>query len=82
MGNAPVPEITDAIAAVEDTDPTDLDDPIENYIPSDAIALLVAHETATWSLTFTYRDHQITITSTGVIVVDGRYEETWGSRDP
>lgn len=82
MGHAPVPEITDAIAAVEETDPTDLNDPIQDYIPSDAIAQLAAHETATWTLTFTYRDHQITITSTGVIAVDGRHEETWGTQAP
>lgn len=82
MGQPPAPEITDAIATPEDTDPAELDDPIENYIPGDAIASLVAHETATWTLTFTYRDHQVMIFSSGVIAVDGRHEETWGPQEP
>lgn len=70
-----VAEIAIDVAAVEDTDPAELDFVLQDFIPGDAIRLLADHKTATWRLWFELPRHEITITSDGAIFVDGINEK-------
>lgn len=71
--------ITKAIADVKDVKPTDLNYALEEFIPGDAIRTLESREQASWTLRFALAEHMVTVTSDGIIFVDGR--QTISSRE-
>ena len=70
-------ELVRAVAAAEGVDPEELDFVVEEYVETDAIELLATHEGASWTLSFELPRHNVTVTSDGLILVDGSREETW-----
>lgn len=74
MGQSLSAEIVTAVADAEGVDPTDLDFALHDYVETDGLRLLASHEESTWTLTFQLPDHEVTVTSDGVILVDGDRE--------
>ena len=52
-------QIARAIAEAKDVDPTELEEPLERFVPTDAIRDLVAHSNNSWSLQFETRVHVV-----------------------
>lgn len=77
MDHPVVSELFEAIADVKDVESGELGDPLYEYIDPDAIQLLASNETAKWTLSFELPDHTVTITSTGLILVDGDQQARW-----
>jgi hypothetical protein len=75
---SPIPEIVEAIADAEGVDSENLDITLEEHISSEAIRLLADHEGGSWTLSFKLPDHKVTVTSDGIILVDGAKQEVWG----
>lgn len=70
MGHSLVMEIAEAVAESEGVDITELDYTLHDYIDADALVMLASHDTASWTLTFELPNHDITVTSDGVVLVD------------
>jgi hypothetical protein len=77
MGETVVVDIVEAVAQVEGVDAADLDYALHDYIDTEALGMLAAHDGAPWSLTFELPDHEVTVTSDGLILVDDAWESTW-----
>jgi hypothetical protein len=77
MSQSPVVEIVEAIADAKGIDPDEFDTPLQEFIDTDAIQLLATHDTASWTLSFELPNHNVTVTSDGLILVDGAREEMW-----
>lgn len=69
--------IAQAIARADGVDPDELDYSLQDYVETDAVDLLARHETGTWTLSFEVPDHDVTVTSTGLVLVDGEREAVW-----
>ena len=67
----PATELVRAVAQADGVEPTELDVRLQDYIDVDAIERLVAHDSSSWSLSFELSDHDVTITGSGVILIDG-----------
>jgi hypothetical protein len=78
MSISPIPEIVEAIADAEGVDSENLDFTLEEHISGEAIRLLAAHESGAWTLSFEPPDHKVTVTSNGIILVDGAKQGVWG----
>lgn len=63
-------ELVEAVADAEGVDPRDLD-VLHEHVPLDVVEQLSKHETASWTLSFELPDHDVTVTSEGVVLVDG-----------
>lgn len=72
-----VPELIKAIADAKGIEPDQLDFTLHEYIDADAIELLAAHESASWTLSFELPNHNVTVTSDGIILVDGAQQALW-----
>jgi hypothetical protein len=70
-------DILEAVADEKGIDPEELDFRLTEYIDPDAIARLAAHQTASWTLSFELPDHNVTVTSDGLVLVDGVHKEVW-----
>jgi hypothetical protein len=68
-------EIVEAIADAKGIDSTELDVSLQEYIDIEAIELLAAHETASWTLSYQLPNHNVTVTSEGTVIVDGTRKE-------
>jgi len=77
MGESPTIDIVQAIADAKGVDPIELDTPLEEHIATGAIELLASHDSASWTLSFELPNHNVTVTSDGLILVDGVREEIW-----
>ncbi|WP_424018416.1 HalOD1 output domain-containing protein [Halorientalis pallida] len=66
-----VVELVRAVAAVEGVEPHELDYSLYDYVDTEAIRSLAAFDRENWSLTFEIPDHEVTLTGTGEIRVDG-----------
>jgi hypothetical protein len=77
MPRSPIPEIVDAIADAKGTDPQRMDITLQEHIDADAIQNLADHETATWTLAFELPNHNVTVTSDGLVFVDGVRRHVW-----
>lgn len=77
MGQSPIPEIVEAIAEAKETEPSVLDLALYEYVDPEAIQRLTSHGTASWTLTFELPNHEVTVTSSGGIFVDGTKEGLW-----
>lgn len=69
--------IVEAVADAKGVDPTKVETPIPEHVDTEAIRLLAAHETASWTLSFELPDHNVTVTSDGLVLVDGAQKEVW-----
>ena len=58
-------------------DSNEIDTPLQEYIDTEAIQLLASHDTASWTLSFELPDHNVTVTSDGLVFVDGAHDEIW-----
>lgn len=76
MDTIPV-EIAKAIADAEGVSPDNLDYAVSEYIDLEAIEQLAAHNTASWTLSFEVPNHNVTVTSDGLVLVDGVREQVW-----
>lgn len=70
-------EIVGAVADAKGVDPTDLEYPLGRYIDPDAVEQLATHSDASWTLSFELPEHNVTVTSDGLILVDGTREKIW-----
>ncbi|WP_407045752.1 HalOD1 output domain-containing protein [Haloarcula laminariae] len=77
MGQSPVVDVVRAIADSKGIEPDEFDTPLQEYIDTEAIQLLASHDTASWTLSFELPNHNVTVTSDGLILVDGAREEIW-----
>ena len=64
-------QITEAIAEVEGTTPERLDIVLQQYVSTDAIRELVAHDSDAWRLQFETQNHVIQVMGNNTIHVDG-----------
>lgn len=67
---SPVVQIIDEVAEAKGTDSQDLDLVLADYIDPDALGLLAAHETSTWTLSFELPTYVVTVESDGTVAVD------------
>jgi len=74
MGESVINRITQAIAEAENTDPKELNQPLERFVSTDAIRDLVAHKSNSWCLQFETQNHVIEVTGNNNILVDGEQE--------
>ena len=63
-------EIVEAVADAKGTDPMELDCPLYEYIDLGAIRQLADRDNTSWTLSFELPDHDVTVTSDGVVQVD------------
>lgn len=77
MHQSPVVSIAEAVADAKGIDLDKLEIPLQEYVDTEAIELLAAHGNASWTLTFELPDHSVTVTSDGLVLVDGAREEVW-----
>ena len=63
-----------AWADAKDTDPTELDEPLERFVSTDAIRHLEAHDSDSWYLEFETHDAVVTVTGDGTVLVDGEQQ--------
>jgi hypothetical protein len=77
MADAIKTEVVKAIADAKGVEPVDLDYTVGEYIDLEAIEQLAAHDTASWTLSFKLPNHNVTVTSDGLILVDGVREQVW-----
>lgn len=68
----PIEQLIGAIADVEETPPNQLDFSLQNYVSTDAIQDLVAHESNAWRLQFETQRHVVELTGNNIILVDGQ----------
>ena len=66
-----VARVVRAVAAADGGDPADLA-PLHDAIDPAVLETLATHQRGTWSFTFSYGDHQVTVTDDDDILVDGR----------
>lgn len=81
MPEGAVLEVVKTIANVEGTDPLELDDVLEDHVPTDALRLLIGHDDRAWRLTFDFRSRRVTVRGDGWILVDGERANQWRSGD-
>lgn len=77
MAPSLIPEIIEGIADAKDVEPAELNLSLHDYIDTDAIEQLASHETASWTLSFELPNHNVTVTSDGLILVDGSQKALW-----
>jgi hypothetical protein len=61
--------VVEAVAAVEDTDPLDLDQPLFDVVDAEALDAVTASATDV-SVEFEYQGHDIVVRSDGTVLVD------------
>jgi hypothetical protein len=70
-------EVAHAVADTKDVDPENLGYTLEDHVDTDALRLLADHENASWTRSFELAEVNATVTSDGLILVDGSPERTW-----
>lgn len=70
-------QIVNGITDVEGIEPEELDFSIHHYVSTDAIRLLVGHESDSWRLQFETRSHVVELTGNDDILVDGEEVQTF-----
>ena len=77
MLESPASDIVVAVAEAQGIDPSELDYSLQEYVDLEAVNELADHDAASWTLSFELPDHNVTITSDGLILVDSAQIETW-----
>jgi hypothetical protein len=67
-----IEQLVGAIADVEESDPESLDISVHDYVSTDAIQGLVAHESDAWRLQFETQNHVVEVTGNNIVLVDGQ----------
>lgn len=62
-------EIAETVADSEDVGPEELESSLHDHIDVDALEQLARHE-GSWTLSFEFPPHEVTVTSDGEIIVD------------
>jgi hypothetical protein len=55
----------------------DLDYTLVDHIDPDAIERLASHDNASWTLSLGLPEHNVTVTSDGLVLVDGTRQNIW-----
>ena len=69
-------QILGAIADAEQKEPEDLKIVLQDYIDTDAIEWLAAHDSDSWVLQFEIPNHSVTIKAGEAVFIDGVKERT------
>ena len=77
MNRSSTERILEAVARATDVEPHEIDPPLQRYIDVDALDHLTSHETSSWTLTFELPGHDVTVTSDGLVFVDGGRRVAW-----
>ncbi|WP_254837730.1 HalOD1 output domain-containing protein [Natronomonas marina] len=77
MNAPPVLPVVEAVADAKGVDPNEMEMSLQDHVDTDAIRLLAAHDDATWTLSFELPDHEVTVTSDCVVLVDGARQAAW-----
>lgn len=77
MGQVLSAEIIAAVADSEGVEPEELGITLADHIDLDAVNQLAEQSTSAWTLSFELPEHRVTVTSEGVILVDGEVEQRW-----
>lgn len=72
MGREPVVDVVEAVAEAKGVDPQELEYPLENYIDTEALRMLAAHQSSSWTLSFDLPEHEVTVTGDGEVWVEER----------
>lgn len=70
MGESVIAEIVEIIAEEEGDDPTAVDFSLHEHIDTDAIHLLMDHQSSSWTLTFDVDGYEVVLSGDGVVQVD------------
>lgn len=70
-------KIIEAVADSKGVDPEELEIVLADYIDMDALNQLAKRSASTWTLRFELPEHSVTVTSDGVVLVDGHPEQNW-----
>ncbi|MFB6095714.1 MAG: HalOD1 output domain-containing protein [Halodesulfurarchaeum sp.] len=79
MSDFAVLTVAEAIAEAGRVDPMELDHALADHVDPDALQLLMDHESRSWSLSFAFPDHDVTVRGDGWIMVDGTRVKRWRS---
>lgn len=77
MDNFLCVEIAEAVAEAKGVDPRELEVSLHEYVEMDALEQLLDHDAASWTFSFELPNHDVTVTSDGVVLVDGTRETVW-----
>lgn len=77
MSSTPVVTVVEAVADAKGVDPSELDISLDDHIEPEAITRLADHDDASWTLSFELPEHNVTVTSDGLVLVDGARQEVW-----
>jgi len=69
--------ILEAIADAKGIEPEEIEYSLTEFVDPDAIEQLAAHERASWTLAFELPEHNVTVTSDGLVLVDGTRQKVW-----
>lgn len=71
MGDEVIGEIIEAIAEAKGREADDLSVALQHHVETDAIRLLAAHHSDSWTLQFELPEHTVRVTGDDEIIVDG-----------
>lgn len=66
-----------AIALVKETEPQHLDIRLQNWVETDAIRELSAHDSDSWELQFDVQNHDVKVRGDETVLVDGEEKRTY-----
>lgn len=69
--------VIESIAESKGVPPSELDFVLHDYIDPEALDLLASHDGGPWTLSLELPEHEVTITSDGLILINGRKEGAW-----
>ncbi len=72
MGREPVVDVVEAVAETKGIDTQELEYPLERYIDTEALRMLAAHQSSSWTLSFDLPEHEVTVTGDGEVWVEER----------
>ncbi|RXK51393.1 HalOD1 output domain-containing protein [Halorientalis pallida] len=67
-------EVVRAVAEVDGVEPHELDYSLYDYVDTEALESLAAFDRSNWSLIFEIPDHEVTLTGTGELLIDGELQ--------
>jgi len=76
MASTVTGKIIDGIATVEGTPSQNLDVSLQEWIETDAIRQLVAHERSSWALQFKVQNHNVRVMGDETVFVDGKQRQS------
>lgn len=70
-------QVIEAVAETDGVDPLELETALQECISVGALERLAIHDNTSWTLSFEFADHQVTVTGDGRILVDGTRAGEW-----